>query len=1018
MILRIIIFFLIPVSCFCQSQFRFELFSIKDGLSQNTVNCTLKDSEGNYWFGTQDGLNKYDGSSVKIYRYNKNDSTTISDNFILCILEDKYSNLWIGTRNGFNFFDRKTEKFTKIIINENEKTNFHNNVFFAFNDENANIFFANSYCQFAEISHNNGQFPKLKPSVIKNNVTLFKLSTNSYCVLDSSRQKIYSYNYKNNKLLWKAENSHLKNLKAILETSDEKIIALISDTVFLLDKQNNLKPVKAILSQKAFNCFFEDSKHNIWIGSNNGLYVFDNCNVNNVPTVVVHNSENINSLSSNNIQSIYEDIGGLIWIGTSEGGVNVYDPDENCFSFFNHYSDISLSANSVYGIYQDKNELWIATNSGLNHLVFENNKITKVFSKNNRLILSEKFYENNNSSNTICSNFITCITKDKQNNFWFGSNDKGISIYNPVLKKWTQLNTKNSVLKTDVIFHLLCSSDGKIWISTMVGFYCYDPFTDQIKSFLSESSVKNGFPSGYIISIFEDSKKTIWVASTLGIFHLTNSGEHIAIYKSEVNNSKSLSYNIVTSFCEDSKGQLWITTLGGGINIFDSETETFRSLTTKDGLLNDITHKIIEDQNHNLWISTNSGLSCYNIEKKMFTNYTKNEGLIANEFSQNSGIINNDGELFFGTPEGLVVFNPAKIKSDISDIPIILSSLKINYILQRYCSEKNIDLYYNDKTVTFQFTSPDFRNRENIHYSFQLEGFDNEWHEATSSNSIATYTNLPFGKYNFKVRVRKGNEEWQKTELSVNMNVIPPFWLKTWFMVFEISAIIFIVIILVRYYSQRKLKNRLQKIEMQQKIYLERERISRDLHDNVGSHLTYIITTLDNISYKMEKGEKNVSQDKISSLSDFSRSTMQELRESIWALNKENISLTELKDKICEYSSRMASASNMNFDIEFLCATNIYLKPSNAINIYRIIQESINNSVKHSEAKNLTVTISEKEENFIYIEVKDNGKGISEISKNNGYGLKNMYGRVKDIHGQITIDSGNKGTKISFSFPV
>ena len=151
MILRLIIL-LFPIFCFGQSQFRFEKFSIKDGLSQNTVNCTFKDREGNYWFGTQDGLNKFDGNSVKIYRHDKDDSTTISDNFILNILEDKNGNLWIGTRNGFNFFDRYTGKFSKIILTEKEKLNYHNNIYFSFKDENENVYFSNCYAQLIKVN--------------------------------------------------------------------------------------------------------------------------------------------------------------------------------------------------------------------------------------------------------------------------------------------------------------------------------------------------------------------------------------------------------------------------------------------------------------------------------------------------------------------------------------------------------------------------------------------------------------------------------------------------------------------------------------------------------------------------------------------------------------------------------------------------------------------------------------------------------------------------------------------------
>jgi signal transduction histidine kinase len=347
----------------------------------------------------------------------------------------------------------------------------------------------------------------------------------------------------------------------------------------------------------------------------------------------------------------------------------------------------------------------------------------------------------------------------------------------------------------------------------------------------------------------------------------------------------------------------------------------------------------------------------------------------------------------------------------------LITSIKVNY--EEVEITDTLRLEYDDRTVTFEFASPDFRNQDKIQYAFQLEGYDNEWHNVLASSRTASFTNLPFGSYSFKVRVRVGNADWQKTFLSIPVQAIPPFWLKPWFILLEVMAGIGLIVLIVRYYSQRKLRQQLREAETQKKIHVEKERISRDLHDNVGSHLTYIITSLDNMSYKIEKGEKNVPPDKISSLSDFSRSTMQQLRETIWAINKEHITLTELKEKIGEYSSRMASANNMSFHIGLTFTANRSIKPSHAINIYRVVQEAVNNSVKHSEAKSILISIQEEENGKIALQVKDNGKGMNATdASSGGYGLKNMQDRVKDMQGEILIDSDENGTKINFIIPI
>lgn len=1012
MLPRILIFLFLPVFSFCQNQFRFDNFSIKDGLSQNTVHCVLKDKEGYYWLGTQDGLNRYDGYSIKVFRHDKNDSTTISDNFILTMIEDQSGNLWIGTRNGINHFNKKTEQFTKIIVNEKERNHFHASVWNTFLDRDGNVLYSNIYYDLVKITAEDGKTAPFQPQVLADSTILHRISPEKYCLVKPRQKKIEGFNSSNNKT-WEVNDTLFGHIYAVVESSQgTKLVG--SSTGLYRVSESGLAPVERFLG-KGINKLLYDAHRNLWVGTSGGLYIFPNSDLSTEPQILLHSTEDMHSLGSSSIQELYEDPDGLIWVGTAEGGVSIYDPGKSVFKILNHTSPIALSGNSIWGILQDKNELWVGTNSGLNHLTFQNENISGIYWGKNKLVSQETI---TTSNSPICGNSITAIVKDKTGNLWFASNNNGISVFNPQKKNWKQINTTNSPFKSNVIFHLFCASDGKIWISTLAGFYSYDPATDLFRSFLSTSYEKNGFPSGYIISIFEDREKTIWIGSTGGVYHLTANGERIAIYTSEPSKPNSLSYNMATSFCQDSKGKIWVGTLGGGIDLFDPKTETFRAFTKNEGLSNDITYQILEDKAGKLWISTNTGISCFDPEKEIFANYSERDGIVSNEFSQNSGFRNDAGEILLGSPEGLVIFNPADLRNTGKEIPVLLSSLKVNYEPADLLEGNEIELYYGDKTVTFEFTAPDFSRQEKIQYAFQLEGFDDQWHEVPASSRIASFTNLPFGNYVFKVRIKAGNGEWQEKQLAIPVNVIPPFWLRTWFIILEILLGLALIVLLVRYYAQRKLKKQLQLVEMQQKIHLEKERISRDLHDNVGAHLTYIITSLDNMSYKIEKGEKNVSPEKISSLSDFSRSTMQQLRESIWAINKQNITLSELKDKISEYSGRMASASNMNFNIEFDSKIDPQLKPSLAINIYRVVQEAINNSVKHSQAKMLSVVISKNGGNYVSINVKDNGKGIRPSLQGNGYGLKNMQDRVKDLGGAISIDSGEHGTNVSFTIPI
>jgi signal transduction histidine kinase/ligand-binding sensor domain-containing protein len=1012
-----LILFLIPILSFGQSQFRFDHFSIKNGLSQNTVNCILKDKEGYYWFGTQDGLNRYDGYTMSIFRHDKSDSTSISDNFILSLLEDDFGNLWIGTRNGLNFFERKTAKFKKVIIHENEKKYFHNVIWELLKDKEGNILFSNIYGQFVKISLDPSGGNLFRTTVLRDSVSFIRTSDSTYCLLNFGKKSHACYSVSDSVENGFIRDVNIDNNIPLLEIGHDKLLLGTSVGLFIIKKDGSTFR-ENIIPDKTITRLYADRNENIWVGTTDGLYVFRKSDFTTKPTLLQHSGNDSYSIGSNNIQGIYEDPDGLIWIGTSEAGLSVFNPDKNVFSVFNQTTTIPLSSNSVYGIYQDQNEIWIATSEGVNHLVFANSLISDVYTNQIKLISSEVFTRTNAYPQSICDDFVTCITSDLEGNLWFGTN-RGISVYHPTNNKWQHFNTKNSCLKSDVIFHLRCATDGKIWISTMDSFYSYDVTTQSFSSFLSANHPNGLFPSGYIFSTYEDSDESIWVSSTFGVYHINGKGEKIEFYFSDDEDATSLSYNMATSFLRDLKGRFWVSTLGGGIDLLDEKTNTFKSFTKTSGLINEVTYCLLEDANGRIWISTNAGLSCFDADNQIFTNYTEKDGLVANEFAQNACFKNSSGELFFGSPDGLIVFDPGKCITTSPVLPILLTSLKVNYIPVPFSSDSEIKLYYGDKTVSFEFAAPYFKNQEKIQYACLLEGFDNEWHGVLSSNRIVSYTNLPFGNYVFKVKLRMGNGGWQQRQLTMKIHIVTPIWMNPGFILTECLVFIAIVILLVRYYSQRKLRKNLQEIELQQKIYIERERISRDLHDNVGSSLTYISSSLNNIAFRIEKEEQKLSKEKLDTLSDFTRSTMQQLRETIWAINKENITVDELKNKINDYCGKMTDAANMHFKMDFSGNGDRILNPSLAINIYRIVQEAINNAVKHSNARLISVRIFDLDNRQLGIEISDNGRGMENSGTSTGYGMKNMSDRVTGLFGEFSVDSKKgKGTTIVIKVPV
>ncbi len=1007
------------------AQYRFSHLGIAQGLSQNSVQCVFQDSEGYMWIGTQDGLNRYDAYSFRIFRHSNNDTNSISDNFVIGITEDDAHNLWIATRNGMNHFDRKTEKFDQLFPDGMDKKYFHNAIRHLYKAQNGNIYFdahGSFYCVAINASTSAYKISKLP----KGFPVAFNFSADARGNLfaaDSAGFIEFEFVngiYPGPKRIY--TDTSFKSVTKLTQTYIDKsgrCWVINQGNVLIYDLLNNTIQHKYIPST-IVSCVGEDLKGNIWIGSVRGVIVLDRDGK--LLGTAINKQGASTSLSSNNVLSIYCDKAGLIWIGTSEGGLNLYNPLQDVFMICRNEQDQekSISDNVTWSIFQDDKKLFVGTSTGLDIFTLKESdfKKARTFEEN---VVSNIFLQKDIFGKPLSN--ITSVVEVEDNVYWAGTRNNGIIIFNSEGKIFSQVKDDSAFLGSNTIFHLMLSKDGTIWISTINGLYHFDFASKNMDAFKTDPNNSNTLSGNYVISTYEDHEGKIWISTTGGLSCYSPSTKKFRNYVSGYNDKKSLSYNIVTSCMEDSRGKLWVTTLGGGINLFDPSTNTFKSFSQEEGLSNNVVYGVGEDEKGDLWMSSNAGISSFQVKTETFTNYFPNDGIVSSEYSQNGFFKNKAGEIYFASPEGLMIFNPAAIYQSTFELPVILTSYSINYVPKNAYDVsigKEVNVMWNEKTISFEFAALDFANAKKISYSYKLEGFDNEWVIANPGQRISTYTNLPYGDYIFKVRIKKNGGQWSHEYLNFAVHVIPPFWFSWWFITGEILIGLVLLILVIRFYSQRKLRKRLQQIEIQQKIQFERERISRDLHDNVGAHLTYIIQSLDNISYRTVKNPSEKSTEKIDELSDFARDTMQQLRETIWAINKEEISISALHEKIQDHLTRLKTAIPF---IDFKIETNLnrdgILKPSQAIHIFRLIQEAINNAIKHSGSKLIVVKMNFQKPK-LQVSISDSGKGFSKDADFNGhYGLENMKGRVKEMGGELTILTDNgMGTEIKFEVPV
>ncbi|MCO6499599.1 MAG: hypothetical protein J5I47_04370 [Vicingus serpentipes] len=1014
-----ILFFLLFEVAFSSSQnsYRFQRFSVEDGLSQNSVNYIFQDHNGFIWLGTQDGLNKYDGYKFIHYRKQINDTNSLSDNFILTIAEDSRGNIWCTTRDGINRLNPTTGNCVRVYKNRYSQ---HNQAYKVFaTKKTIEILFQDSIYQIPDSIEYTSSFVYLQEnkkilsySNIKGSYNVIAGKNGERITQDSLGITVNNYSY----LMDTAFHNDWNMSNGLLESKDGNIWFGNDKGLFKWDKKSHHIKQIELLSKNLLKIMSiaTDFHNNIWVATNDGLFIIDRHG-----TIITHlkaTAENEKGISYNFIHHIYKDNSGLMWVGTANKGVNIYDWKTEQFKFLNETH--GLKSNLVWSIYEDdNNDYLIGTNEGVFKIHL---KKGLYFTSNNFAHESiDTIYKLYATNEKLSNARISCIA-ETPDDYFFGSSD-GLFKVSKTTNFIVKLDINSSSKTANTITNLLMTKN-QIWVTTFNGIYKLNIKGELQASYFPVENDTMSISATYILSMKQTADGNLWFGSNNGFSKYLPETNNFLNYRYN-KNMEGLGFNFMfaTGFIYQPNHGLWIASFGGGLNHLDTHNK-FSYYTEKEGLANNVISGILADDNQNLWLSTNKGLSCFNPEKKTFTNFSSTDGLIFNEFAINSCYKNEAGELFFGTPKGLVIFNPKNIINTTSNpIPLKITDLKINYkevddFSKRKITDvsnfNQINLYHSDKVFSIEVSSLNYRNPLAVKYKYKLEGFDEDWVEINATNRTITYSNLAYGKYVLQIKSSNEQGVWKGEVKKITLNVLPPFWLTWWFILLEAIILISIIVLLVRYLAQRKLKARLRKIEIQQKIHQERLRISGDLHDNIGSQLTFIISSVDSIKFLFKSSDEQL-QKKLTQISDFTQVTITQLRDTIWALNKDEISFENLASRLHNYvETAKLTKEQTHFNFNITSVTNFQLNAIQAVNIYRIVQEAINNGIKYAAATKITLTISETKEQVI-ITIKDDGIGFDLSTIQLGNGLENMKNRAAAIDADFKIHSApEKGTEI------
>ncbi len=829
--LSILFFVLFNCSAFSQApNLKFKQIGVDYGLSNSWIETVFQDYRGFIWIATRDGLNRYDGQQIKVYRNNLKDTSTISDNFIRCIYEDRQHNLWIGTANGLNMLNRNTDSFMRYKYDKsNSKSLSFNTISCIYQDKKNNLWVCTSV-----------------------GLNLFNMKTHTFerflhdpanANTISSDNVNYVYQDVNDKI-WFGTDAGLN----LLNEKDH------SFTLY----HNSIPNIQSTLSN-SIRIIQGDRNGNLWLGTNTGGVILFNPNKITYK-LYSHQLNNKASLSGNEICGLLTDREGRLWIGVINEGLNLYEPATDSFIHYGHEfnNPYSIAQKTASWIYEDKQgNLWVGTHRGGVSLYAPNA---------NRFDL----YRQGENSNTISSSDVKSFCQDKKGNIWIGTDGGGMNLFDRKSNTFRryQHDPKNiKSIGSDAVLDINQDSNGNIWVSTWSGgLNLFDAASGNFTSFKNSPADKNSISSDFVQKTYQDQQGNLWVGTYFGGLNLLNTKTHrFTRIITSPDGKSSLSGNNIVSIIGDKSGNVWFGTDDAGLNCYNLKTETFShyfdhlerspdirvlfvdskgrvwagmkgmylfnpsknkfaTYTNKAGLDNEYIKGITEDDNGNLWISTSNGLTRFNPETYSTQKFNIKDGLQGSEFESNAFLKASNGEMFFGGNNGLNTFFPNRVKTNEFIPPVYITDFQIfnkhivvgqqdSPLKEDITVTKAITLSYNQSSISFDFAALNFVIAENNQYAYKLEGFDENWVIGNSQRK-ASYTNLDPGQYVFHVKASNNDGIWNENGSSITIIIKPPFW-ETWW--FEILTVLVIVGGAYAYY-----RNRIDRIK-EQKANLEKQ---------------------------------------------------------------------------------------------------------------------------------------------------------------------------------------------------
>ncbi|MEK9137355.1 MAG: two-component regulator propeller domain-containing protein [Bacteroidota bacterium] len=1008
---------------------RFEHISTEQGLSQDIVRSIVQDRRGFMWFGTEDGLNRYDGYSITVYKHNPLDSNSVSNSSINVLYEDSRGTLWIGTGAGLDRYDSDRDAFLHLLHDPLDTTSMSNNTITAIcEDAGGSLWIGtgnglNRYDtgsrNLRQYHHNPRDFNSLNADdinavCIDNSGTLWVGTSNGLNAYDEKTGHFKQYSFAE-------DHSSFGSISCLLGDSKGFLwIGYALNGVRRLDPRTgqalpfrNVPGTQNGLADLRILAVAEDDKGNIWLGLFAGLDKYDPAT--NSVTHYRSDPSNPHTLSSDRVYSIIKDRTGTLWIGTWHGGINRYAPNKQKFLLYQNVPNDarSLSNNNVLAVLEDRaGTMWVGTSGGgLNRY----DPATGLFTH---------YYHKPDDPRSISSNVVSTLLEDRQGTLWVGcSGSGGLDSFDRKANAFRHYPFEN--VKT-----IYEDADGNLWIGLHSnGLARLNHARNTLVRYRSMPENPDSLHGIGVWSIYEDRRGDLWLGTWAGeaatLNRLDKKTQRFTHYKNDQNNSVGVSAYAVRAIHEDNDGFLWFGTWGTGLNKYDSRSGAITRYTERDGLPNNFIKGILADNHGNLWISTEMGLSRFTPRTGAFKNFTTDDGLQGNRFLSGSCYKGASGRMMFGGENGLNVFHPDSIKDNPHSPPVVITQFKVfdkPVPLQHSATKPaEVKLSYDQNFISFEFVALDFTAPRRNRYAYMMEGFDRDWIDA-GTRRYAAYTHLDGGEYLFRVKASNNDGVWNEQGASIRVIITPPFWKTWWFN--SVAIMVFLSAGLLVYYRQIAKIKREQLVQQNFSRQLiasqehERKRIAVDLHDGLGQTLLIIKNKL--LMGLQASGGQPSSIDLFRGASDAATHALQEVRDISQNLRPHHLDQLGLTVAIESIVEKVAESSGIEFTTSLENIDGL-IEHDNEINVYRIVQESLNNIVKHSGATEAFVKTTAIGR-LIIATIEDNGRGMPQAgggSVAQGSGMSHMTERARILGGHVDIlPREGKGTVVKLTVPI